>query len=404
MGKFLKAYYAYLMTMKLGDIPFSEALKGSDNPTPVYDTQKDVFNQILTLLDQANADLTQLIGANATMSGDIYLGNRLKAWQKVVNSFTLRVLISLSKKESDATLNIKQKFANIVNNPGAYPIISSLGDNLQYTYNAAYNPYPKNPTSQGRDISRENVGAVFLNLTTSLKDPRTFVAATPAPALIATGKLFSDYAAYAGADAGLSMTALGQNAQGGNYSYVNPLRYYADFGGSKAEPAIIIGYPETCFNVAEGINRGWAPGNAATWYTNGITASMNHFGIVEGGSITVSDFQSKVYGTVTGISISAYLAQPSVAYQSGAAGLTQILNQKYLAFWQNSCWEAFFNQRRTGIPVFSSGPGSGNGNKIAVRWQYPVAESVANKANYAAAVTRQFNGVDDLNGTLWVLQ
>jgi hypothetical protein len=293
------------------------------------------------------------------LSGDIYLGNNLKRWQKVVNSFTLRVLISLSKKENDTDLNVKQKFAAIVGDPVKYPVLSGLIDNLQFTFNAAYNPYPKNPTSLGRDGTRENVGSAFLDIATTLKDPRTFIAATPAPAKILAGKVFTDFTAYVGAPAGLSMGALGTNAQGGEYSYINALRYSFDFAGSKAESAIIIGYPELCFNVAEGINRGWATGNAATWYTTGITAAMNFLGIIEGSSITVGNLTgTTIYGSVDNISIAAYLAQPAVLYQSGAAGLTQILQQKYLAFWQNSNWEAFFNQRRTGVPTFSEGAGS----------------------------------------------
>jgi hypothetical protein len=355
-------------------------------------------------LDQSNADLTQLIAANdASLTGDIYLGNDLTKWRKVVNSFTLRILISLSKKESDSDLNIKQKFAAIVGDPAKYPVLSDLSDNLQYTFNSAYNPYPKNPTSLGRDGTRENVGSVFLDLTTSLNDPRTFIVGTPAPAKLLAGKLFTDYSAYVGAPAGLSMSDLGVNAQGGEYSYINALRYSFDFAGSKAEPAIIIGYPELCFNIAEGINRGWASGNAGAWYNSGITASMNFLGISEGSSITVGNLTgTTIYGSVTGISVASYIAQPAVQYQSGAAGLTQILQQKYLAFWQNSNWEAFFNQRRTGVPIFSEGPGSGNGNKIAKRWQYPRAEADANTTNYKGAVQSQFGGADDLNGVLWI--
>jgi len=406
IGKFLRGYYYNLMSQKMGDLPLSEALLAQAGPEPKYDTQKEVYKQVLVWLDQANSDMAQLIAANdASLTGDIYLGNDLKKWQKVVNSVTLRVLISLSKKEADTDLNIKQKFAAIVGNPVMYPVLSGLEDNLQYTFNANYNPYPKNPTSLGRDGTRENVGSTFLDLTTTLNDPRTFIVATPAPSQLLAGKVFTDYTAYAGAPAGLSMSDLGVHAQGGDYSYINALRYSFDFAGSKAEPAIIIGYPELCFNIAEGINRGWAVGNADTWYKSGITASMNFLGITEGSSIPVGNLTgTTTYGSVSNISIAAYLAQPSVQYQGGAPGLTQILNQKYIAFWQNSNWEAFFNQRRTGVPTFSEGPGSGNGNKIAKRWQYPRAEADANTANYNAAVQRQFSGADDLNGVLWINQ
>jgi hypothetical protein len=414
LGKFFYAYYYNLMSQKLGDLPLSAALEGKDNISPEYDSQKDVYVQILKWLEEANHDLGEIIetgnndcvGAYCnSISGDVFLGNSLASWQKIVNSFTLRVLISLSKKESDTDLNVKDKFAAIVADPLKYPVLTGLSDNLQYVYNAAYNNYPKNPTSRGRDATRENIGSVFLNATTALKDPRTFIAATPAPGQIAAGKLFTDFAAYVGAEAGMSMSELGNNAQGGKYSYINALRYYADFAGSKAEPAIIIGYPELCFNIAEGLNRGWSVGDAEEWYIKGITASMNFFGITEGSSIKVGDLTGgTIYGTVTNISIADYLAQTEVAYKDGSDGLAQILTQKYIAFWQNSNWEAFFNQRRTGVPEFSTGVGNGNGNKVAKRWQYPVAEVTANEANYKAAVQRQFSGSDDLNGTLWIIQ
>jgi hypothetical protein len=414
MAKFLRAYYFNLMSQKLGDIPMSQSLQGAENKRPVYDSQKEVYLQILNLLDEANTELgmiiatgnPQCVGAYCnSISGDDFLGNSLAAWQKVINSFTLRVLVSLSKKADDGDLKVKQRFAAIVGDPGKYPVMTGLADNLQYKYNSSYNNYPKNPTSKGRDASRENVGSVFLSLTTSLQDPRTFVAATPAPGAIDNGMAFDDFDAYKGAPAGLGMGDLGNNAQGGQYSFINALRYYADFAGSRAEPAMIIGYPELCFNIAEGINRGWAAGDAEEWYEHGIVASMNHLGITEGGSITVGNMTATVtYGTVSNISIAAYLAQPAVSYKGAADGLEQILTQKYIAFWQNSNWEAFFNQRRTGVPEFSSGPGTGNGAKIPMRWQYPIAEVSANATNYKQAIQRQYEGADDLDGVMWILQ
>ncbi len=494
IGKFLNAYYYYLMTQKFGDIPLSQALKADANISPVYDTQKDVFIQILKLLEESNTDFSNLIEGNPkcigaycnSLSGDIYLGNSLSAWQKVVNSFALRVLISLSKKENDPDLNVKQKFSAIISNPLKYPIMVDLSDNVQFTFIAAYNPYPKNPTSLGRDGTRENVASAYLDLTTSLNDPRTFIAATPAPnqlsdsiyqvisggsttalaftrpshhykagqtvsikkitptgynidnaiilstpsdstftysvsgglqdvnyktvnkvniAIGSAEKSYTDITAYIGAPAGLSMGDLGSRAQGGEYSYINALRYSADFGGSKAEPAIIIGFPEQCFNIAEGINRGWAVGDAASYYYAGIKASMNFLGITEGSSIKIGNLNgTKTYGLISNISVASYLSQPLIQYKTGTAGLIQILQQKYIAFWQNSNWEAFFNQRRTGVPIYSTGPGTGNGGKVALRWQYPVGEASSNKANYDAAVQRQYGGKDDLNGIMWILQ
>ena len=493
LGKFFKAYYFHLMSQKFGDLPMTEALVGSTNTTPVYNTQKEIYVQILQWLDDANTSLGAINTENGkpstidkqVISGDLFLNNDLNAWQKTVNALTLRVLVSLSKKSADADLAVPQKFAAILADPVKYPLFASTGDNLQYVFNAQFNNYPKNPGNRGRTSGREVVSAAYLNLTTALNDPRTFIAATPAPLQLSnkimkiisggtttatvttkpahffqsgqkldiknaavagynataatiqvvndtvftytvgagladlprqpksngsdvavgnTQKSYTDITAYVGGSAGDDMGTLGTNSQAGSYSWVNTLRYYSTYDGSKAEPAIIIGYPEMCFNIAEGINLGWSGGSAATWYTNGIKASMAFLGITEGGTITVGDNAYVPYGTVS-TSINAYLAQSSVAYHGDdATGLNQILTQKYIAFWQNSNWEAFFNQRRTGVPAFYTGPGTGNGGKVPIRWQYPVAEQSANATNYRAAVQTQYGGVDDLNGKMWILQ
>jgi len=405
LGKFFRAYYYNLMSQEYGDLPQSEALQGTVKTAPVYDSQHDIYLQILKWLDESNSDLAAIIANPVVpLSGDIYLNNDLKAWQKVVNAFTLRVLVSLSKKTGDASLGIQSKFSAVFSNPAKYPLMTGLSDNLQYKFNAQFNNYPKNPGNIGFNISRENVSKTFLDITTSLNDPRTFITSTPAPAQITAGKLYTDQAAYVGANPGDDMGTVGGGAQSGDYSYVNGLRYYTTYDGSNAEPAIIIGYPEMCFNIAEGINRGWAAGNAGTWYTKGVVAAFGQLGVSDGTVITVADFHLTPYGTVTA-DVTGYLAQPSVAYSAvPATGLNQILTQKYLAFWQNSNWEAFFNQRRTGVPTFLIGPGTGNGGLIPQRWQYPYAELTANVGNYTSAVQRQFSGNDNLNGVLWINQ
>src|SRR5258706_5261885 len=57
MGKFFRAYYYNLMSQKYGDLPQTEALKGSTNIAPAYDTQHDIYVQILKWLDEANTEL-----------------------------------------------------------------------------------------------------------------------------------------------------------------------------------------------------------------------------------------------------------------------------------------------------------------------------------------------------------
>lgn len=403
IGKFLRANYYVRMTQRVGDLPLDEALKGLENTEPTYASQKNIYLAVLTWLEEANTDLTALIAANdLTLSGDIYLNNDLRKWQKVVNAFKLRVLISLSKKETDAELNVKAKFAAIINDPAKYPVMTSLSDNMNYKYNGTTNLYPTNPGNRGFDKNRYNMAETYMKLLTGNQDPRVFVVANPAKKKLADGLAPTDFAAYVGASSGESLDNMSTKAGLGEYSFANQKRYYSTFIGF--EPAVQIGYAEQCFNIAEGINRGWASGDAAQWYQNGIKASMQFYGIADGTVIQITEPDNDaVIGTYTA-NVTNYLNQANVVYKgNNSNGLKQILEQKYIAFFQQSGQEAYFNYRRTGIPTFLAGPGTGNNGIIPRRWLYPQAESIVNGDNYSKAVTDQFgNAGDNLNSELWL--
>src|SRR5687767_7922551 len=66
VGKFLRAFFFYNMSMRVGDLPMTEALKGLENLTPTYDSQKDIFKQCLTWLSEANDDIASLLAKSQT--------------------------------------------------------------------------------------------------------------------------------------------------------------------------------------------------------------------------------------------------------------------------------------------------------------------------------------------------
>lgn len=403
LGKFLRAYFYVRMTQRVGDLPLEDALKGLEDTAPVYNTQKEIYIQVLQWLDEANNDLAQLIAASDhSLAGDIYFNNDLLKWQKAVNTFKLRVLMSLSKKENDTDLNIKQRFKEVIDNPGKFPVMTGLSDNLEYVYNGTSNLYTTNPGNRGFDKGRYNMAETLLGTLASLKDPRAYVVANPAKKKISEGLAPTDFAAYIGAPSGESLDNMTFKAGNGEYSFANQKRYYSTFKGP--EPAIQLGYPELCFTIAEAINRGWATGDAAAFYQNGIIASMNFFGISDGTKIEITEPDADKVLAMATVSVTDYLSQPNVVYAgNNVAGLEQIITQKYLAFFQNSGQEAYFNFRRTGFPSFDVGPGTGNGGKIPKRWLYPVSEGTNNTVNFKSALQRQFGTeVDDLNNDLWI--
>ena len=167
-----------------------------------------------------------------------------------------------------------------------------------------------------------------------------------------------------------------------------------------------------CFNIAEGITRGWVSGNAETWYKTGITESMKFYGI----DITQSNFTAYFLppgaNSVTQVApypftfnFATYYAQPSVKISSTpATAINEIVLQKYIACFENSGYEPYYNWRRTGVPAFQSGSGVGNNGVIPKRWAYPVTEQVQNKSKWNAAISAQQYSADDLNQIMWLLK
>jgi hypothetical protein len=404
LAKFFKAFFYYRMTNLNGDLPLTDALKSTEVPNPKYDSQKEIFRQIIKWLDEANTDIESLAAKTGDnkIEGDFYF-TKISNWRKVVNAFRLRILIALSKKAGDADLNIRQQFNVIISNKTKYPLIESSADNLQFIY-SNINKYPSNPDNLGFDATRYNMSATYLNTLVSLNDPRTFVTAEPATAQLKAGKSPADITAYNGASSGEDLADMSSKmaaADNGAYSVRSRSRYYSSYA---AEPGIIIGYAELCFNMAEAINRGWITGDAEAWYKKGMQASLAFYGI----PVTTSGSINKVYPfnspetktyTIPFDFEGSYYQQPAVKYAGdNATGLNQILLQKYLAFFQNSGWEAYNNYRRTGVPVFLTGTGTGNSGRI------PTNEQTVNNSNWKSAVQTQFAGVDEINSEMWLLK
>lgn len=399
--KFCKAYAYIWLTQRVGDIPMSEAGMGVENPTPKFDKQVDVYEQCLKLLEEANSELAAIAGSSSTsLSGDIYYNGDLEAWRRAINAYQLRVLISLSKRADDTPdLRIKQRFTSIISNSSEFPLFESNSDNFEFKWV----PVVNRPDVQFRSLYavETTVASTILDITTSTEDPRTFVFATPAPAELEGGKNIDDFTAYVGSPQGTPQGTLFSNADVGMYSYPNYLRYLDGTIDNYPENKRIIDYSEMCFNIAEGIHRGWAAGSVEDWYNKGIEASLAFFGVEDGSELTIGGVVGDVYGTVTA-DVSSFLNNPNLVYQGGDTGLKQILEQKYVAFWQTGSWEPYYNWRRTGFPVFDVGPGTNAQGQIPLRWQYEPAE-VQNNPNASQAISEQF-GSDDIFAKMWLIE
>jgi len=385
IAKFFDAYNYYKTTMLYGDIPDSLAEQAANGVyDPAYETQKSVFLGILSELDSANTELIPFSNGQSPLTDDIIYGsttNDVMQWRMLINSFTLRVLLTLSGKTSDPDLQVIQKFQNIYNNPSTYPIFQSNADDgaLQYSdENGNIYPLYKNT-----EVTRLYPDSAFCTFLTTNKDPRLFAYFSQTPNSVTGGKLPTDFTAYAGINASIdNTTAADIFTQTGTSSSLN-IRYTAN---PAPEPHVAVGYPEQEFNLAEAAWRGWITANPETFYMNGIQASMSFYEPYE--NLPSGTYQTTTY-------FPTYYAQPAIKYNPATA-LQQIIYQKYIAFFYNSFEEPYFNMRRTGLPVLTlNGGGMLNNGILPLRLMYPITETQSNAAAYKAAVQSQFGSAGD---------
>jgi Starch-binding associating with outer membrane len=396
IAKFFDAYNFYTTTMLFGDIPFTQAEQAATGVyNPVYDAQKTVFLGILNELDSANTELIPFSGGQSgSLTGDIIYGNSandILQWRKLINSFAIRVLITLSGKTGDADLQVIPRFQKIYNNPSSYPIFQSNADNGALTYyNLNGNIYP---LYKNTEVTRCYPDSAFCTWLTTHSDPRIFAYFSQTANAVAAGKPVTDFSTYKGIDASIdNNTAADIYTQSGECSGLN-LRYTAN---PAPEPHVAVGYPELEFNLAEAAFRGWITANPETFYKAGIQASFEFYEPYEG--LPDATYQTATY-------FPTYYANPDVGYNSSTA-LQQIIYQKYIAFFYNSFEEPYFNMRRTGLPVVTlNGGGMQNNGKLPLRFLYPISETQTNGDNLNAAVQSQFGAAgDDINAKMWLLQ
>ena len=391
LAKFLKAYHLFYLSMQVGDIPYSDSNKGEEgNLRPKYDTQKEVMRQVLEDLDEART----LFASGLHFDGDPVLNGSPEAWKKIVVAFQLKVLINLSKKTGDADLNVKKRFADLA---ASSDLMESNDDNLQLVYsNTDGQLYP---LYQNDHIQYLMISSTLTEPLKKFRDYRLFYYTAPAEYQLKNGKTEDDWDAYMGIDPAAVQSENNVLHGEGKFSGVNN-RYLQPEG----EPLMRISYMEQNFILAEAALRGWIGGDASAFYKKGIRASME---FIRDHTADKKEFH---HGhPITADYIDSYLEEEDIRLTGDFDhDLEMVLLQKYLgSYLQHPDNDCFYDNRRTGYPVLPVNPASNLNtvsDKLPVRWMYPQGELDYNRENVQEAIDRQYEGNDDFNEQMWILQ
>ncbi|MBO9636048.1 MAG: SusD/RagB family nutrient-binding outer membrane lipoprotein, partial [Chitinophagaceae bacterium] len=111
VSRILRAWFFWHMTDRWGDIPYNDALMGRENFTPAYNSQKDIYYDLLKELKEAAAQIDE--GADP-VTGDILFNGDMANWKKFANS--MRLLMALRLSKIDAAKG-KAEFADVADDP-----------------------------------------------------------------------------------------------------------------------------------------------------------------------------------------------------------------------------------------------------------------------------------------------
>ena len=107
-AQLLKAINIGYLTDMHGDVPYSEALSGSDNMQPVLDSQQSIYADIIATLDKAIGNLTNAAGMKNLSDQDLVYGGNVNSWLAAAYAAKARYLIHQSKVNSSALAQAKE--------------------------------------------------------------------------------------------------------------------------------------------------------------------------------------------------------------------------------------------------------------------------------------------------------
>jgi hypothetical protein len=377
-----KAYLFMVITDTYGDIPYFEAGKGylEEIVFPGYDSQEDIYNDLLKELDEASAalDATQF-----TSKEDIMYGGNIAQWKKFGYSLLLRVAMRLVKVDP----GLAQTYVTKAVTGG---LMTSNADNAVLRHSSLYINFNGYMFS-GREYATFYLTRYFVNHLKGTNDPRLPVYAMRyegalSGAQFTTSRLTNDPAKQIGMPLGYNdVTINSQLAADGvvsrfDYSLAN-IRTVLQ----ASSPEYFVTYGQTQLLLAEAVHRGWATGDAAAIFSNAIRANLE---------------QLSEYGPTATIDPGAINAYVAANPLNSATALQQINTEYWVASFLNGP-ELWANFRRSDQPDLPPNPypSSETPGDFIHRLPYPTSEYIVNQANLEEANTRQ--GPDVMLTRVW---
>ena len=393
MARIWRLYNFMLLTDTYGDVPYSEAAQAFPGEIvfPRFDPQQEIYtgnNGILAELSDATAALNP--GASAPTDA-LYFGN-VAQWQRFGNSLLLRAAMRLTKVEP-ATAEAYVGIA--VSGPGG--LMQSNEDNAKIRHTNDYTNGVGNSLTGG-ESPNYYMDEFFVNYLFDNNDPRLGAIAVRYPGATGGGDQWTsieqgteEFAPgnQIGMPQGYDNTTIVPVAQNaGLSSFFAYTQFDRTTITASLVPTFIATYSQQQLLLAEAVVHGWAQGDAATLYAQGIEAHMQQ----------LADYGQRA--TIPQGDIDDYVQANPLSQTQG-----EQIEDINIQYWVSSLMngpEAWANFRRSGYPDLPPNPFPASdltNEDFFRRLTYPLAEFSVNRSNFEEAVARQ--GPDILDTRVW---
>jgi len=361
IAKVMKARYFQDLVDIFGNVPYTQAFRLREFPTPKFDKGQDIYADLQVQLDSAISIFKNKPAPAKAATVDIMFKGNKTLWIKLANTLKLRLLIrqseipgftptaELAKIQAEGGVLMSGETADV--NPG---YLNETGK--QSPFYGAFGF-----TTTGANASEfERANNYILGILKGNSDPR-----------------LSRYFRPATSPSNPSDPYIGTTYGAPSNDLYNGQRTAAmgpGVAGSASQDQWILTSVESMFLYAEAVARGWLPGNAQAAYENAVRESFIWLGVPN--AVTAAN---------------TYMANNASANWANAGATVMdrvrfIVYQKYLALVGINPLEAWSDYRRLGIPTnlaLSVNPGR-IGTGLPVRLLYPTSEYAVNSSNVQA--------------------
>lgn len=176
VARLWQCYMWQYLTDGWRDVPYSEALKGSEEEGNIikakYDKQEDIYPAVMASLKAIADEMAVGFGTDEIGEGDFIYQGDMEKWQRFCNSLRLRMAIHIAGVSPELA---KTTIEEICTQPDKYPVITSNAENCYLTWQGSppyYEPWYETGYTGDSRVNNFGMADIFIDHLKEMEDPR----------------------------------------------------------------------------------------------------------------------------------------------------------------------------------------------------------------------------------------